>query len=89
MSGSVGTMRAGSNRHAGPKDKMSKNEKNISHKEQQLPSSKNENKIMPTQDQIRLAEMMSSNQSDANPITVKEVSKCFSPSLQYSKTCLK
>ena len=79
MSGSVGTMRA-SNRHTGPKHKVTKNERNASEQQQQQqqqPSSKvDSNKIQPTQDQIRLAQMMNSSTYDANPDTVKEVRYC-------------
>ena len=77
MSGSVGTMRAGSSRHNGPKHKITKNEKSASEQQQQQqPTSKIEtNKIQPTQDQIRLAQMMNSSTFDANPDTVKEVSR--------------
>merc|ERR1712012_865184 len=75
MSGSVGTMRAGSSRHNGPKHKITKNEKSASEQQQQQqPTSKIEtNKIQPTQDQIRLAQMMNSSTFDANPDTVKEL----------------
>ena len=74
MSGSVGTARAGSNRHSGAKDKMAKSEKNTQLQQQPVVKSEPQSsKMQPTQEQIRLAQMMSTNQKDADPSTVREV----------------
>ena len=79
MSGSVGTARAGSNRHTGAKEKMAKTEKNTQQQQQQTTgkSEPQSSKMQPTQEQIRLAQMMSTNQRDADPSTVREVDNCF------------
>ncbi|KAK3761060.1 hypothetical protein RRG08_022466 [Elysia crispata] len=75
MSGSVGTARAGSNRHTGAKEKMAKTEKNTQQQQQQTTgkSEPQSSKMLPTQEQIRLAQMMSTNQRDADPSTVREL----------------
>ncbi|RUS84987.1 hypothetical protein EGW08_007232, partial [Elysia chlorotica] len=75
MSGSVGTARAGSNRHTGSKDKMAKTEKHTQQQQQQqtIGKSEQQSKMQPTQEQIRLAQMMSTNQKDADPSTVHEL----------------
>lgn len=81
MSGSVGTMRAGSTRQT--KEKLSKGEKNTSSQQQQQQSQstakpeQQSNKMQPTQEQLRLAQMMSTHHSDADPNTVKAVRSVF------------
>lgn len=80
MSGSVGTVRAGSNRQSGTKDKMTKSERNTSLQQQSQITAKTEtqaSKMQPTQEQLRLAQIMDTNKSDADENTVKEVSRMF------------
>ncbi|BFY97711.1 hypothetical protein BsWGS_00750 [Bradybaena similaris] len=76
MSGSVGTVRAGSNRQSGTKDKMTKSERNMSLQQQSQITAKTEtqaSKMQPTQEQLRLAQIMDTNKSDADENTVKEL----------------
>lgn len=78
MSGTVGTVCAGSNRQSGVKDKLTKSERSSTSSQQQPSQTTTRtetqtNKMQPTQEQLRLAQIMNTSQSDANPETVKEV----------------
>lgn len=74
MSGSVGTMRAGSNRHSGTKEKIQKSDR-TPHQPQQTTGKTDiqSNKMQPTQDQILIAQIMGNNQTKADPKTEKLV----------------
>ncbi|GFO10072.1 ubiquitin-associated protein 2 [Plakobranchus ocellatus] len=73
MSGSVSTTRAGSNKHSGNKDKMAKSDKSTQQQQATVKSDSQLSKMQPTQEQIRLAQMMSTNERDADPSTVREL----------------
>ncbi|CAG5121731.1 unnamed protein product, partial [Candidula unifasciata] len=91
MSGSVGTVRAGSNRQSGTKDKMTKSERNTSLQQQSQNTAKTEtpaNKMQPTQEQLRLAQIMDTNKSDADPETVKELMEMTDKSEDAVRTAL-
>lgn len=77
MSASVGTMRGGSNRHSGTKEKTLKGEKGTGSKQKSsqstLKSESQSSKMHPTQEQIILAQRLNTNHSDADPKTKKLV----------------
>ncbi|CAL1527721.1 unnamed protein product [Lymnaea stagnalis] len=77
MSGSVGTTRAGSNRHSGIKEKANKTERNTSQQQSSQAAVKSEtpSKLQPTQEQMIMAQIINTNQPDADPKTKKLVTE--------------
>lgn len=78
MSASVGTMRAGSNRQTKSIAKANKGDKVTSSQQTAIKNEGTSNKMQPTQEQLRLAQIVNTGHNDTDPKTIELIKKvCY------------